>query len=224
MLLAFKEEVFEATLSLVENNLTLFTWGSASAIDRTKGVIAIKPTGIPYEDMRPGDMVVLDLNGEVVDGKLTPSLDTEMHLALYKRYPSIGGIVHTRSSAATSWAQAGAAIPVLGTTHADYFKGEIPCTRPLEANEINGNYEKETAKVILERLSKPGANPLEVPAVLVCSRGPLVWGYNVKDAVRNARVLEAVAGLALQTSGINPVFPLNKDMIAVHYNRRNNIL
>ena len=214
-MLELKEEVFKANLELVSRKLVLYTWGSASAIDRTKGLVVIKPTGIIYEDMRPGDMVVVDLNGNPIESKLKPSLDIAIHLAIYHNFPKVGSIAHTRSSAATSWAQAGKGIPVLGTTHADFFNGEIPCTRQLTEAEIAGNYEEETGKAIIERFVN--INPMEIPAALIYSRGPIVWGENVQEAVRNAAILEDVAKMAFRTVVINPTFPIQKELQTKHY-------
>lgn len=219
-MLELKEEVFNANLELVKHKLVLFTWGSASAIDRAKGIVIIKPTGVMYEDMRPGDMVMVDLKGNVIDGKLKPSLDIAVHLAIYRNFTKVGGIAHVRPNAATSWAQAGKGIPVLGTTHADYFNGEIPCTRKLSESEIKGNYEEETGRAIVERFAE--INPMEVPGVLVYSRGPITWGTDVHEAVRNAIVLEEVAKMAITTNSINPTFSIQKELLAKHYNRRHN--
>ncbi|MDR1054902.1 MAG: L-ribulose-5-phosphate 4-epimerase AraD [Prevotellaceae bacterium] len=215
-----KEEVFKANLELVERKLVLFTFGSASAIDRTKGIIVIKPTGIVYEKMRPGDMVMVDLNGQIIDGKLKPSRDVTIHLAIYRNFPEVGGIAHTRSIAATSWAQAGKGIPVLGTTHADFFNGEIPCTRKLTEAEVTGNYEEEIGKTIVERFEE--LNPMELPAVLVYSRGPISWGVSVAEAVRNATVLEEIAKMAIKTTTINPTFSIQKELLTKHFNRSRN--
>ena len=216
-MLELKEKVFKANLDLVQHKLVLFTWGSASAIDRTRGVVVIKPTGTIYGDMRPGDMVVVDFNGKIVEGKLKPSNDVAIHLALYRSFPKIGGVAHTRSLAATSWAQAGKAIPVLGTTHADFFNGEIPCTRKLEVNEITGDYETQTGKAVIECFTK--LNPMEIPAALIHSRGPITWGEDVQGAVCNAIVLEEVAKMAIATYAISPTLPIQKELISRHYNR-----
>ena len=217
-MLELKEEVFKANLELVERKLVLFTWGSASAIDRTKGVVIIKPTGILYDDMRPGDMVMVDLNGKIIDGKYKPSLDIQLHLAIYRNFTKVGGIAHTRSTAATSWAQAGKGIPVLGTTHADFFRGEIPCTHQLTEEEIGNNYEEATGRAIIDRFAD--IDPMKVPAALIYSRGPIVWGTDVNEAVRNASILEEIAKMAINTLMINPTFPIQKDLLAKHYDRR----
>jgi L-ribulose-5-phosphate 4-epimerase len=219
MLERLKREVFEANLLLPGHGLVIFTWGNVSGIDREKGLIAIKPSGVEYSDMRAGDMVVLDLEGNVVEGKLNHTSDTPTHLALYKAFPDIGGVVHTHSRWATIFAQAGRGIPALGTTHADYFFGEIPCTRKLSDQEIDGEYEKETGAVIAEQFKAINANM--VPAVLVQSHGPFAWGKSAAKAVENAVVLEELAfmawhSLAMQ-SGLQSMQP---GLLGKHFFRK----
>lgn len=194
MLEELKREVFEANLLLPKYGLVTFTWGNVSGIDRKKGLVVIKPSGVEYDVMSPDDMVVVDLDGNVVEGGLKPSSDTPTHVELYKAFPHIGGIVHTHSRWATIFAQAGLGIPAYGTTHADYFYGEVPCTRSMTDDEIGGAYEKETGRVIVERFR--GISPDDVPAVLVRSHGPFAWGSSPKNAVHNAVVLEEVAMMA----------------------------
>ena len=188
MLEELKESVFAANLDLVKYNLVIFTWGNVSGIDRSRGYVVIKPSGVSYDKMKASDMVVVDLEGNVVDGSLNPSSDTATHLILYKAFPGIGGIVHTHSPWATSWAQAGKAIPALGTTHADYFYGPVPCTRKLTEEEISTAYEKETGNVIVETFA--GLDPEAVPGVLVTNHAPFAWGKDPREAVHNAKVLE----------------------------------
>lgn len=194
-----KEQVLKANLDLPGHGLVTFTWGNASGIDRQAGLVVIKPSGVPYEELRADDLVVLNLAGETVEGGLKPSSDAPTHLALYKAFPGIGGIVHTHSPWATSWAQAGRAIPPLGTTHADYFYGEIPCTRPLTRAEIEGAYELETGHVIIETFREGGLDPGSMPGALVFGHAPFAWGKTASDAVHNAVVLEEVAKMALHT-------------------------
>lgn len=190
--------VWEANLELVRRGLVVETWGNASAVDRERGWMIIKPSGVAYDVMKPADMVVVSLaTGQVVQGKLRPSSDTDTHLELYRAFPGLGGVVHTHSLYATAWAQAQREIPALGTTHADYWHGAVPCTRPLTAAEIRGEYERATGTVIVERFR--GLNPLSLPAVLVASHGPFAWGATVQKAVENAAVLEFVARLASET-------------------------
>ncbi len=202
MLEKLKERVLEANLMLPKHGLVTFTWGNVSEIDRESGLIAIKPSGVEYSVMKAEDIVILDLDGNVVEGKLRPSSDAPTHVELYKAFPEIGGIVHTHSSWATSWAQAGKAIPCYGTTHADYFYGSIPCARSLTAEEINGEYEKNTGLVIIETFRD--LDPAAVPGVLCKNHGPFSWGKDAYQAVHNAVVLEEVAKLAARTEKINP--------------------
>lgn len=204
MLSQLKQEVLEANLQLPKHGLVTFTWGNVSGIDREKGLVVIKPSGVPYENLKIEDLVVLDLEGNVVEGTLRPSSDTPTHLALYKAFTEIGGIVHTHSPWATSWAQAGRPIPALGTTHADYFYGEIPCTRSLNQEEIEQAYELETGNVIIETFEQNNLDPVAIPGVLVKNHAPFSWGKNADQAVHNAVVLEEVAKMALQTYQLNP--------------------
>jgi L-ribulose-5-phosphate 4-epimerase len=226
MLEALKQEVFEANLSLVKHGLVIFTWGNVSAIDRASGLVVIKPSGVEYDVMKASDMVVVDLDGKVVEGDLRPSSDTPTHVALYKAFPNIGGVVHTHSTYATAWAQAGRDIPNIGTTHADYFHDDIPCTRDMKESEVFGEYEKETGSVIIERFK--GMNPDDTPAVLVKNHGPFAWGTDAANAVHNAVVLEQVAKMAfisstlhLSTLGAVTHTPsMNKHLIEKHYSRK----
>ena len=200
MLEALKKEVFDANMALPKYGLVLFTWGNASGIDREYGLVVIKPSGVSYENMTCDDMVVVDLKGNVVEGKLKPSSDTATHLALYREYKEIGGIVHTHSTYATSFAQARQSIPALGTTHADTFHGAVPVTRALKKAEIEGEYELETGNVIIEHFTKHKINPMHVPAVLVSQHGPFTWGKNADEAAHNAAILEEVARMAVFTT------------------------
>lgn len=197
-----KQQVFDANMALPHYGLVTFTWGNVSAVDRERGLVVIKPSGVPYETMQAEDMVVIDLQGNIVEGRYRPSSDTPTHLELYRRYPHLGGIVHTHSTHATAWAQAGLSIPALGTTHADYFFGDIPCTRALTAAEVAGEYELNTGKVIVETLGD--TNPLHTPGIVVYQHGPFSWGKDAVDAVHNAVVMEEVAKMAWIACGINP--------------------
>lgn len=220
MLENLKLEVFKANLMLPEYNLVTFTWGNVSAVDRESGMMIIKPSGIEYKSMTPDDMVVVSLeNGEVIEGKWKPSSDTPTHIELYRAFHEIGGIVHTHSRFATSFAQAGVGITPLGTTHADYFYGEIPCTRKLTIPEINGKYEKETGNVIIETFKN--IPPLSIPAVLVNSHGPFTWGKNAVEAVHNAVILEEIAYMNIQTMCINPCTQkMQQTLLNKHYLRK----
>jgi L-ribulose-5-phosphate 4-epimerase len=219
MLEKLKQDVFEANLKLPRNGLVILTWGNVSGIDREKGLIVIKPSGVAYSDMKAGDMVVLDLGGNVVEGKLNPSSDTPTHIALYKAFPDIGGAVHTHSRWATIFSQAGRGIPALGTTHADYFYGEIPCTRKLTEREIAADYEKETGAVIAERFNGLDANA--VPAVLVHSHGPFTWGTSPAKAVENAVVLEELAYMAWHNLALDSGVPaMQRELLDKHYLRK----
>ncbi|MDR3184818.1 MAG: L-ribulose-5-phosphate 4-epimerase [Prevotellaceae bacterium] len=218
MLEQLKQEVFQANLDLVKHGLVVFTWGNVSGIDRKAGLVVIKPSGVSYETMRPGDMVVLDLEGHVVEGRLKPSSDTATHLVLYKAFPDIGGVVHTHSTYATAWAQAGKDIPNIGTTHADYFKDDIPCTRSMAKAEVEGQYEQETGKVIVERFAE--INPAYTPGVLVNGHGPFAFGTDARNAVHNAVVLEQVAKMAVISLAINPHLQMNGLLIKKHFERK----
>ena len=204
MLEELKKRVYEANMELPRRNLVTYTWGNVSEIDRESGLFVIKPSGVDYETMSPDDMVVMDLDGNKVEGKYKPSSDTPTHLELYKAFKDIGGVVHTHSPEATSWAQAGRSIPLYGTTHADYFYGEIPCARSLTPEEIEGEYEKNTGLVIIETFETRGLNPVYTPGVLCANHGPFTWGKDAAEAVHNAVVLEEVAKMALKTELINP--------------------
>ena len=204
MLEALKQQVLHANLELVRHRLVVFTWGNVSGIDRDSGLIVIKPSGVEYDRLTAGDMVVVDLEGRVVEGGLNPSSDTPTHIELYKKYEEIGGIVHTHSPEAVAWAQAGRDIPLYGTTHADYFFGPIPCARNLTPEEIDEAYEKNTGLVIIETFETRGIKPMYTPAVLCANHGPFTWGKDAAEAVHNAVVLEEVAKMARNTELINP--------------------
>jgi len=220
MLKRLKEQVFQANLLLPKHGLVTFTWGNVSGIDREKGLVVIKPSGVSYDDMKAGDMVVVELEtGKKVGGSLKPSSDTATHLELYKAFPNIGGIVHTHSRWATTFAQAGRGIMALGTTHGDYFYGEIPCTRKMTKAEIEGAYEKETGAVIIETFQ--GKDPNAMPAVLVYSHGPFAWGKDPMDAVHNAVVLEEVAFMNFHTLMLEPSMPpMQQELLNKHYLRK----
>jgi L-ribulose-5-phosphate 4-epimerase len=214
-----KKSVWQANLDLQKRGLVLFTWGNTSGIDREKGLIVIKPSGVDYDKLQPEDMVVLDLAGKQVEGKLRPSSDTLTHLVLYRNFPEIGGIVHTHSTYATVWAQAGKPIPAFGTTHADYFYGGVLCTRSLASEEIQGNYEEETGNVIGETFQ--GHNPVHVPGVLVSNHGPFSWGKDAHDAVYHATVLEEVAKMAVYTCALNPeIRAIEQVLLDKHFLRK----
>ncbi|MBH1915332.1 L-ribulose-5-phosphate 4-epimerase [Serratia marcescens] len=216
-----KQQVLAANLSLPAYGLVTFTWGNVSAIDRQSGLVVIKPSGIAYEAMTLEDLVVVDLEGKVREGHRKPSSDTATHLALYRAFADIGGVVHTHSRNATIWAQAGQPIPALGTTHADYFYGDIPCTRPMSEAEIAGDYEGETGKVIIETFNQAGRDPQQVPGVLVYSHGPFAWGKDAADAVHNAVVLEEVAIMAMATRQLAPaIAPMQPELLDKHFLRK----
>lgn len=202
MLEALKQTVFEANLQLTEYNLVVLTWGNVSAIDRESGLVVIKPSGVPYSRMTAQDMVVMSLDGNKIEGALNPSSDTPTHLELYRRFPDIGGIVHTHSPWAVSWAQAGRDVPAYGTTHADFAHTAVPCTRGLTAAEVGGAYELETGKVIVEEFTKRAISPTECPAVLVHRHGPFTWGKDAFKAVENALILEEVCKMAYRTESV----------------------
>jgi L-ribulose-5-phosphate 4-epimerase len=219
MLKELKEQVLEANLALPRHGLVTFTWGNVSGIHREQGLVVIKPSGVPYEKLRLEHMVVVDLDGNVVEGDLRPSSDTPTHLVLYKAFQDIGGVVHTHSPWATIWAQAGKPIQAYGTTHADYFYGEIPCTRKLTREEIEGNYELETGNVIVETFAS--IDPLGMPGVLVNQHAPFAWGKDADDAVHNAVVLEEVAKMAYHTVMLNPgITPMDQALLDKHYFRK----
>jgi len=221
MLNELKRQVLAANLSLPAYGLVTFTWGNVSAIDRQSGLVVIKPSGIAYEAMTLEDLVVVDLEGKVREGHRKPSSDTATHLALYRAFADIGGVVHTHSRNATIWAQAGQPIPALGTTHADYFYGDIPCTRPMSEAEIAGDYEGETGKVIIETFRQAGRDPQQVPGVLVYSHGPFAWGKDAADAVHNAVVLEEVAIMAMATRQLAPaIAPMQPELLDKHFLRK----
>lgn len=220
MLEALKQSVFEANLLLPKHGLATFTWGNVSGVDRGQGLMVIKPSGVEYDTMRPEDMVVVDLKtGKKVEGELNPSSDTDTHAVLYNAFPEIGGIVHTHSRWATTFAQAGRGIPALGTTHGDYFYGEIPCTRKMTPAEIGGRYELETGNVIAETFQDKSAT--DIPAVLVHSHGPFCWGKDPKNAVHNAVVLEEVAFMGWHALQMQPDLPpMQQELLDKHYLRK----
>jgi len=220
MLEKLKAQVCRANLDLVAKGLVIETWGNASGIDRERGLMVIKPSGVPYDGMKPKHMVVVSLaDGKVVDGNLKPSSDTETHLVLYRAFPKIGGVVHTHSLFATAWAQAQRGLPSYGTTQADYWYGDVPCTRLLTATEIKSDYEANTGRVIVETFKK--LDPMHHPAVLVASHGPFTWGRDVADAVHNAGVLEFIARLASETLRINPrLKPMQSVLLSKHFLRK----
>jgi len=220
MLEELKEQVLKANLALPKHGLVTFTWGNVSGIDRERGLVVIKPSGVEYDGMTADDMVVVDLlTGARVEGKWKPSSDTPTHLALYRAFPNIGGVVHTHSRWATAWAQAGRGIPAYGTTHGDYFYGEIPCTRKLTEAEIGGDYELQTGNVIVETFA--GRSPEDIPAALVHSHGPFAWGESPDNAVHNAVVLEELAFMAFHTESIAPgKEPMQQELLDKHYLRK----
>lgn len=220
MFKALKEKVLEANLLLPKYDLVTFTWGNVSEIDRENGVIAIKPSGVEYDVMSAGDIVIVDLDGRVLEGALNPSSDTATHIELYKAFSSVGGIVHTHSRNATVWAQAGLDIPALGTTHADYFYGDIPCTRQLTPTEIETEYEKNTGLVIIEEFSRRDIDPKAVPSAIISGHAPFSWGKNAHDAVHNSVVLEEVAAMALATRSLNSGIKVQQELSDKHYNRK----
>jgi L-ribulose-5-phosphate 4-epimerase len=220
MLKNLKQVVFEANMDLVKHGLVIFTWGNVSGINREKGLVVIKPSGVSYDVMKADDMVVLDLDGNIVEGKLKPSSDTATHLALYKAFPNVGGVVHTHSTYATAWAQAGIDLPNIGTTHADYFKDSIPCTRDMTKEEIENQYELETGNVIIERFRSADLNEDFTPGVLVNNHGPFAWGKDPHNAVHNSVVLEQVAKMASISFAVNPQLKMNEELIKKHFFRK----
>ena len=221
MLEELKKQVYEANMELPKYGLVTFTWGNVSAIDRESGLFVIKPSGVEYDKLTPEDMVVVDLDGKKVEGRYNPSSDTATHVELYKAFPQIGGVVHTHTSNATSWAQAGRSIPCYGTTHADYIYGEIPCVRCLTAEEIQDAYEENTGHLIVNEFQRLGRDPEAVPAVLCKNHGPFAWGKDAKEAVHNAVVLEEVAKMAYRAETINPrIQPAPQELQDKHYYRK----
>jgi len=221
MLENLKEQVLKANLDLPKYGLITFTWGNVSAIDRETSLVVIKPSGVSYDDMVVNDLVVVDLDGNIIEGKYKPSSDTPTHLALYRAFDDIGGIVHTHSNWATSWAQAGRAIPSYGTTHADYFYGAIPCTRKMTTEEIQGQYELETGHVIIETFKNNKIDPMMVPGVLVYSHGPFTWGKDANEAVHNAVVAEEVAKMAYQAEHLKEgLSSMQKELLDKHFLRK----
>ncbi len=221
MLEELKEKVFKANLDLVKQGLVIFTWGNVSGIDREKGLVVIKPSGVGYDVMKASDMVVVDLQtGKVVEGDLNPSSDTPTHLVLYRSFPNIKGIVHTHSTYATAWAQAGKDIPNIGTTHADYFYKDIPCTRDMTEPEVKGEYELETGNVIVDTFKTRDINPDHTPAVLVKNHGPFSWGTSPDNAVYNAKVMEQCAKMAFVSYAVNPGTTMNSLLVEKHYMRK----
>lgn len=219
MLNSLKKLVYEANMALPKHNLVTFTWGNVSAIDRNSSLVVIKPSGVDYETMQVEDMVVVTLEGEVIEGKYRPSSDLLTHLELYKAWSAIGGIVHTHSSWATSWAQAGRSIPCYGTTHADYLYGDVPCARSLTTEEVQSDYEKNTGLVILETFQD--RDPVGTPAVLCANHGPFTWGKDVREAVYNAVVLEEVAKMAYHSEMLNPkIQQASQQLQDKHYYRK----
>lgn len=216
-----RKEVFRANFMLVENGLVVLTWGNASGIDRARGLMVIKPSGMAYQDMRPEDLAVVDMDGVVVEGNLRPSSDTATHLALYKAWPDIAGVVHTHSIYATAFAQAGCPIPCYGTTQADFCPGDIPCVPPLTREEVEEAYEANTGKAIVRYYTERGLKPNEYPGALQQCHGPFAWGKSPVDAADNALILESVAKMAILTRGINPgVRPVPDYVLEKHYSRK----
>jgi len=217
-----REQVWRANQGLVRAGLVTLSFGNASGVDRQAGVLVIKPSGVPYDELRPEHLVVVSLeDGRVVEGDLRPSSDTPTHLVLYQHFVEIGGVVHTHSTAATAWAQAGRSIPALGTTHADYFHGAVPVTRQMKEDEVAGAYEHETGTVIIETLQRLGLSASEMPAALVASHGPFTWGHDAEDATANATALETVAAMARQTFALNPdTQPIAPYLAERHYQRK----
>jgi hypothetical protein len=221
MLEHLKEQVYKANMALVEHGLVIFTWGNVSGIDREKGLVVIKPSGVSYDVMKADDMVVVDLvTGAVVEGDLRPSSDTPTHLAIYRAWPEVGGVVHTHSTYATAWAQAGIDLPNIGTTHADYFHNAIPCTPDMTESEVKGDYELETGNVIVNTFNGGGINPMHTPGVLVKNHGPFAWGKTPDEAVHNAVVMEQVAKMAFVAYQVNPHLTMNPLLVEKHFSRK----
>ena len=221
MLEKLKQSVYEANMELPRRGLVTYTWGNVSGIDREKGLVVIKPSGVRYEELTPDKLVVLDLDGKVVEGELNPSSDTKTHLVLYRKFPALGGIVHTHSPCAVAWAQAGRDIPCYGTTHADYFYGPVPCARALTPEEIDEDYERNTGRVIVEEFRARGIEPAHVPAVICRSHGPFAWGADAAEAVYHAAVLEEVAHMALLTLAVDAdAMPAPQHLQDKHFMRK----
>ena len=221
MLEHLKEQVYKANMALVEHGLVIFTWGNVSGIDREKGLVVIKPSGVSYDVMKADDMVVVDLaTGAVVEGDLRPSSDTPTHLAIYRAWPEVGGVVHTHSTYATAWAQAGIDLPNIGTTHADYFHNAIPCTPDMTESEVKGDYELETGNVIVNTFNGGGINPMHTPGVLVKNHGPFAWGKTPDEAVHNAVVMEQVAKMSFVAYQVNPHLTMNPLLVEKHFSRK----
>lgn len=219
MLEELKKSVLKANLELPKKGLITYTWGNVSGIDREKNLVVIKPSGVPYADLKLEDLVVVDLDGNIIEGSLNPSSDTPTHLVIYRNFKEVGGIVHTHSRWATLWAQSGRGIPALGTTHADYFYGEIPCTRKMTTEEIQGEYEEETGNVIVETFKD--INPIYVPGVLINNHGPFTWGKDADEAVHNSVVLEEVSMMAFHTCSLTPgIHPINQALLDKHFLRK----
>jgi len=217
MLENLKHQVYKASLKLVEQGLVIYTWGNVSTIDRESGLVVIKPSGVSYEEMIPADMVVMDLNGKIVEGTLKPSTDTDTHLELYKNFPHIGAILHSHSEYATCWAQAVRGIPPLGITHANFFNGEIPCTLPLTIEQVENNLELETGKMIVNTFRSRNLDPMRIPGVLVYGHGPFCWGKDVSSAFDHTVVIEKVARMAYRTLALNNVSPVEKILLDHHF-------
>ena len=221
MLEKLKQSVYEANMELPRRGLVTYTWGNVSGIDREKGLVVIKPSGVRYEELTPDKLVVLDLDGKVVEGELNPSSDTKTHLVLYRKFPALGGVVHTHSPCAVAWAQAGRDIPCYGTTHADYFYGPVPCARALTPEEIDEDYERNTGRVIVEEFRARGIEPSHVPAVICRSHGPFAWGADAAEAVYHAAVLEEVAHMALLTLAVDAdAMPAPQHLQDKHFMRK----
>ncbi len=222
MLEKLREEVYAANMELPKRGLVVYTWGNVSGIDREKGLIAIKPSGVEYDDLTPDNLVIVDMNCNIIEGNMNPSSDTKTHAELYRSFPELGGIVHTHSPHAVGWAQAGRDIPCYGTTHADYFYGAVPCTRNLTAHEVDEDYELNTGKVIAETFRERGLNPIAVPGVICRCHGPFTWGKNAAEAVYHAVVLEEVAKMAMYTVNVDaqsqeaPRYVLDKHYLRKH--------
>ena len=217
MLENLKHQVYKASLRLVEQGLVIYTWGNVSTIDRESGLVVIKPSGVSYEEMIPADMVVMDLEGKIVEGNLKPSTDTNTHLILYKNFPEIGAILHSHSEYATCWAQAGKGIPPLGITHANFFNGEIPCTPPLSIEQVENDLELETGKMIVNTFKSGNIDPMRIPGVLVYGHGPFCWGKDVSSAFDHIVVIEQVARMAYRTLALSKVNPVEKEFLDHHF-------